>query len=155
MAGINFERSMAGAIAGTKRDLEDLVEFCKQTRRNDQILAKDPLVRQRLAEFTIETEALRQWAYNVAWLQSKNPMIAGEPSASKYLVGELAVRLANAGVEIMGLYGTLKTGSKWANLQGKFEALCQDNLGFTIAGGSTETMINLIVWMGLGLPRIR
>jgi alkylation response protein AidB-like acyl-CoA dehydrogenase len=155
MAGINFERSMVGAVAEAKRDLEDLVEFCKQTRRDGQILAKDPLIRQRLAEFAIELEALRQWAYNVAWLQSKNPMIAGEPSAAKYFATELWVRLANAGVEIMGLYGTLKTRSKWANLQGKFENACQANLGITLAGGSTEAMINIISWMALKLPRIK
>jgi hypothetical protein len=63
--------------------------------------------------------------------------------------------LANTGLEIMGLYGTLKYGTKWAPLRGKFEHMCQLNLGSTIGGGTTEIQKNLIAWMGLQLPRIR
>jgi alkylation response protein AidB-like acyl-CoA dehydrogenase len=153
MAGINFERSMVGSVAEVKRDLEEFIEFCKQTKRDGQPLSKDPLVRQQLVEFAIELEAARQWAYYVAWLQSKGQMVPAESSAAKYFSSELTVRFANAAVDIMGLYGTLKTGSKWANLRGKFEDMCQASLGTTIAGGTTETMKNIIAWMGLKLPR--
>jgi len=153
MAGINFERSMVGSVAELKRDLEEFIEFCKVTKYNNQPLSKDPLVRQKLIEFAIELEAARQWAYYVAWLQSKGQPVPAESSASKYFSSEMAVRFANTAVEIMGLYGTLKRGSKWANLHGKFEDMCQASLGMTIAGGTTETMKNIIAWMGLKLPR--
>jgi len=153
MAGINFERSGCGAVAEGKRDLEDLVQFCKDTERNGQLLAKNPIVRYKLAELATELEAARQWGYYVAWLQGKDPMAIAAPSASKYFTTELIVRLANTAVEIMGLYGTLKRGSKWAPLHGKFQTICQFYLGVTIAAGSTEIQKNLIAWMGLGLPR--
>jgi len=153
MAGINFERSGAGTISESKRDLEDLVQFCQETERDGQTLARNPIVCHKLTELAIELEAGRQWAYYVTWLQSRNPMAAAEPSAAKYWASELAVRLANTGLEIMGLYGILKGGSRWAPLQGKFESMCQFSLGFTIAAGSTEIQKNLIAWMGLGLPR--
>jgi alkylation response protein AidB-like acyl-CoA dehydrogenase len=109
-----------------------------------------------LADLAIQGEAARQWAYNVAWLQTKHAPaaeVASTASASKYFSTEMDVRLGNAGVEIMGLYGTLKKGSKWAPLYGKFEDKCQATLGLTIAAGTTETMYNIIAWMGLGLPR--
>lgn len=154
MAGINFERSMAGSIAAARRDLEDVVEFCRQTRRNGQVLAKDPLVRQRLAELAIEAEAGRQWAYYVSSLQSQGKNVPAESSAAKYFSSELLVRLANTIVEILGLYGPLKSRSKWALLQGKYESLCQTSLGLVIAAGTTETMKNIIAWMGLQLPRV-
>ena len=155
MAGINFERSGAGAIAGGKRDLEDLVQYCQEIEWTGQTLAKNTLVRHKLAELAIDLEAARQWAYYVAWLQSRNPAVAAEPSASKYFVTELWLRLAAAGLEIMGLYGTLKSGSKWAPLRGRFENICQVYPGLTIAGGTTEIQKNLIAWMGLRLPRIK
>ena len=101
----------------------------------------------------IDFEAGRRWAYYVAWLQGKKPMTVAEPSAAKCFTSELTVRLANAGLEMMGLYGTLRQGSKWAALQGKFERMSQFSLGFTIAAGSTEIQKNLIAWSGLGLPR--
>jgi alkylation response protein AidB-like acyl-CoA dehydrogenase len=153
MAGINFERSMIGSVAELMRDLEDLMDFCKQTKRNGRYLHEDPLIRQKLAQFDIELEATRQWAYHVAWVQSQGQSAAPESSASKYFSSELTVRFANTAVEIMGLYGPLKKNSKWANLRGKFEDLCQASLGGTIAGGTTETMKNIIAWMGLKLPR--
>lgn len=154
VTGVNFERSMIGVFAAAKRDLEDLVKFCRETRRDGSLIAEDPLVRHRLVEFAIELEAGRQWAYYVAWQQSKGKKVAGEASAAKYTISESVVRLANFAVETMGLCGVIKKGSKWSALHGTFENLCQASLGGTIAGGTTETMKNIIAWMSLGLPRM-
>ncbi len=153
MAGANFERSGSGSVAMGQRDLDDLIQFCKETQRDGQALIKNPLVRHKLAELTIELEAARQLAYYCAFAQTKNPMTIGEPSASKWYQSELMVRLANTGVEIMGLYGPLKLGSKWTPLMGKFQSQCMFILGATIAAGSTEIQKNVIAWMVLGLPR--
>ncbi|PJC73716.1 MAG: acyl-CoA dehydrogenase, partial [Syntrophobacterales bacterium CG_4_8_14_3_um_filter_49_14] len=76
-----------------------------------------------------------------------------ESSAAKWFSSELAVRFGNIAIEMMGLYGALKEGSKWARFKGKYEDMCQYTLGITIAGGTTETMKNIIAWMGLKLPR--
>ncbi len=153
MAGANFERSGSGTVSGSRRDLEDLVQFCRLTQRNGRLLSQDPIIRHKLADLAVGLDAGRQLAYYCAWMQAKNTLAIAEPSASKYFSTELMVRLANTGVEVMGLYGTLKKGSKWAALKGKFEAMCQFTLGLTIAAGSTEIQKNLIAWMGLGLPR--
>jgi alkylation response protein AidB-like acyl-CoA dehydrogenase len=153
MAGANFERSGSGSVAAGQRDLDELIKFCGETQRDGQTLSKNILVRHKLAEMTIELEAARQLAYYCAWQQTKNPMTVGEPSASKWYQSELMVRLANTGIEIMGLYGTLRQGTKWAPLLGKFQSQCIFNLGVTIAAGSTEIQKNVIAWVVLGLPR--
>jgi len=153
MAGINFERSMIGTVAGLKRDLEEFVEFSKKTVHRGQPMAKATLIRQKLAELAIELEVTKQWAYYVAWLQSKGQNVPAESSAAKWFSSELAVRFGNIAIEMMGLYGALKEGSKWARFKGKYEDMCQYTLGITIAGGTTETMKNIIAWMGLKLPR--
>ncbi|MDP2951870.1 MAG: acyl-CoA dehydrogenase family protein [Chloroflexota bacterium] len=154
MGGRNLNRAGAASIVGEmRRDLEDLVQFCRETQRGGRALAQEPVVRHRLAELALEVEAARQWAYYVAWLQSKGVLVAGEAASSKSFATELAIRLSNVAVEIMGLYGTLKEGSKWVQLSGRFEALCQENLGFAIAGGTTEIQKNIVAWMKLGLPR--
>ncbi len=153
MAGANFERSGVGAIGVAQRDFSDLVQYCKETVHNGQLLCQYPMIRYRLADLAIELQTGRQWSYYVAWLQSQNPMTVVEASAAKVFDMEFLLRLANVAVEIMGLYGTLKKGSKWAPLYGKFEGTCQMNLGYTISGGASEIQKNLIAWMGLGLPR--
>lgn len=153
MAGVNFERSGSGSVAIANRDLEDLVQYCRETERNGRPISKDPVVRHKLADLAIDVESGRQFSYYVAWLQSKSPAVAVEPSASKLFWSELLVRLYTTGVEIIGLYGALKKGSKWAPLYGKFENACQLSLGATIAAGTTEIQKNVIARMGLQLPR--
>ena len=154
MGSRNFARARVGSVAEARRDLEDLIQYCRTTCCDGRALSSNPAIRSKLAEVALEIEAARQWAYYVAWLQSRGQMVAVEAAASKYFSTELNVRLANIGVEIMGLYGTLTEGTKWAPLKGRFENLCQTTLGFTIAGGTTEIEKNVIAWRGLDLPRI-
>ena len=153
MAGRNFARANISLAAAGKRDLEDLIEYCKQTQEGGEFLAKKPLIRQRLADFVIDYEAALKFAYHVCWLQTKGKDVAAEAAACGYYANELNLRLANTAMEIMGLYGTLKGGSKWAPFCGKFQELSQWSSGFTIAGGTTEIRKNVIAWTGLGLPR--
>lgn len=153
MAGRNFARANIAAAAAGKRDLEDLIEYCKQAEEGGEILAKKPLIRQRLADFAIDYEAALKFAYYVGWLQSKGKDVAAEAAACGYYANELNLHLANTAMEIMGLYGTVTKESKWAPLCGKFQDLCQWHSGFTIAGGTTEIRKNVIAWSGLKLPR--
>lgn len=113
VTGVNFERSMIGVFAATKRDIEEMVKFCHETKRDSKSMLEDPLIRNRLVEFAIELEAVRQWSYYIALLQSKGKKVPGEASAVKYTISEAIVRLANFAVETMGLCGTIKRGSKW------------------------------------------
>jgi alkylation response protein AidB-like acyl-CoA dehydrogenase len=136
-----------------KRDLEDLIEYCNQTEDNGEILSHKPIIRQRLAEFAIDYDASLKFAYYVGWLQSQGVDVAGEAAACGYFANELNLRLGNFALEIMGLYGTLKQGSKWAPLLGKFQNVCQWNCGLCLAGGTTEVRRNVVAWQGLKLPR--
>ena len=153
MAGANFERSGIAYVAEARRDLEDLVQFCKESGNARRARTGSAIVRHRLADLAVSLEAARQWGYYCVWMQGKNPLTIVEPSAAKYFGSEYVVRLANTGVKIMGMYGALKRGSKWAPLHGKSQSICQSTLGLTIAMGSTEIQKNLLAWVGLGLPR--
>jgi alkylation response protein AidB-like acyl-CoA dehydrogenase len=66
-----FERSNLGAIMGLQRQLEDLVKYCNETKSHDAPLAKDPVVRSRLAQLVCELEAARCLAYRIADAQNK------------------------------------------------------------------------------------
>ncbi|MDY6967673.1 MAG: acyl-CoA dehydrogenase family protein, partial [Spirochaetota bacterium] len=153
MAGRNFARANIVFAAAGRRDLEELIEYCRETHDNSGSLSQKPLIRQKLADFVIDFEAARKYAYYVCWLQSQGKDVAAEAAACGYFSSELYLRLSETAVEIMGLYGIIKGGSKWAPLYGKFQELCQWNSGYTIAGGTTEIRKNVIAWAGLGLPR--
>lgn len=150
----NFERSMIDLFANAKRDLDELVRFCKETKVGGQPLSENPLVRHRLAQLAVEIEAGLAYSHSVVWNQIKGGLIAAAPLAAgaKFMVSELTQRLSYAGCDIMGLYGQVKD-SRWACLHGKYQNYYQQSMGLNMGGGTSEIMRNLVASMGLGLPR--
>jgi len=69
------------------------------------------------------------------------------------VVAETEQKLVNTAMEIFGLYGQIQQGSKWAQLDGKFEWLYRDTLEGLITRGTSEIIRNIIAQRGLGLPR--
>ena len=150
---MNFERSSIGGMSEAKRDLEDPVEFCRETKRNGQPLSEDTLVRQKLAQLATEIEVGRMLSYQEAWLQEKGTLPADKASAVKVYASELVERVAYVGCQILGFYSQIICGSKWAPLMGRFASVYQHCLTLKIAGGTSEIQRNLIATRGLGYPR--
>jgi alkylation response protein AidB-like acyl-CoA dehydrogenase len=150
----NFERSMIALFSYLKRELEELVEFCQETKRDGKILGENPLVRHRLAQMAIEIEVGRAYSYSVLWNQIKGGLVMAAPlaAAAKILATEMVQRFTFNACQIIGLYAQVKE-SRWAPLKGRYEKEYQQCLGLSMAGGTSEIMKNLICAMGLGLPR--
>lgn len=144
-----FERSNIDEIMRMVRHLEELVNYCNETRQNE-----DPLVRNRLAEVACEIEAARALAYRVADLQNRNEMSLMDASAVKIFASNLAERFASLATDILGPYGQVKF-SRWAPMDGMWERMYQENFVFSIAMGTNEIQKNIISWYGLGLPRMK
>jgi alkylation response protein AidB-like acyl-CoA dehydrogenase len=149
-----FERSGINEIMTMIRGLEDLVQFCNQTKRHGQPLSKDPLARNRLAELACQLEAARALAYRVADLQNRNEMSLMDASAGKIFFSELGERFAFVATDILGPYGQVKT-SRWATMNGVWERMFHEHFITTVSMGTNEIQRNIIAWYGLGLPRIR
>ena len=78
---------------------------------------------------------------------------AGVMSSAKVWGTEMLQRVAYNGLEIFGMYGPVRKGSKYAPLLGAFESLYQFCPGANIFAGSSEVQRNTIAWMTLGMPR--
>ncbi len=150
----NFERSMIMIFSFLKRELEEFVEFCKETKRGGKPLAQDPLVRHRLAQLAIEIESGRSYSYFVVWNQIKGGLIAAGSyaAAAKVMATELNQRFFYTGCQILGLYSQVEE-SRWAPMQGKFEKEYLQCVSLNMGGGTSEVMRNLVCSLGLGLPR--
>ncbi|MCX6020761.1 MAG: acyl-CoA dehydrogenase family protein [Chloroflexi bacterium] len=150
---LDFERSGVGRYAQAQRLLEELVEFTSETRLNGHTLAQEPRVRNRIANMAIENEVGKYISFRIVWMQSNKLVPNREASMSKVWGAEMQQRLANVGLQIMGLYGGLRRGSRYAPMAGRFEHLYKTTVVGSIAGGSSEVNRNIIATRGLGLPR--
>ncbi|MBI1885941.1 MAG: acyl-CoA dehydrogenase family protein [Chloroflexi bacterium] len=152
-ATLDFERSGINRVVAGFRTYEELVAYSRETARDGgRIIDREPL-RNKLAELHIEFHAGRLLAYRVAWLQSQGRIPNAEASISKLYGSELQQRLARAGIEVLGLGGQLKPGSRWAPLAGRIADYYVASVATTIAAGTSEVMRNIIAMRGLGLPR--
>ncbi|MDO8615896.1 MAG: acyl-CoA dehydrogenase family protein [Dehalococcoidia bacterium] len=156
---LDFERSGIGSSAQSRRALNDLVGYWRETSGNGAapstgLRAGSARVRHLLADLMIETEVGRFLSYRVASMQARGEVPNAESSVAKVYLSELSQRVANAGVQIMGLYGPVRSESKkWARLRGQFALTYMVRLGQTIAGGTSEIQRNIVAQRGLGLPR--
>ena len=131
MTTLDFERSNIGTAAQYRRSLEMLVDYVKEqgngaTNGNGGIAKDKDLVKIALADLAVENEVGRYLSYRVASMQERNQIPNYESSAAKVYHSEFGRRLADQGVNIMGLYGQVREGSKHARLRGKFARTVHD-----------------------------
>jgi len=152
---LDYERSslVAAAVSMAKRGLDDLVDYCKEAKVNGARLLDDPLVRHKLAEMAIEIEVGKYMVYRVVSQQARKEPGSIEAAVCKLYNTEMDVRLANTGIEILGLYGQLHRDSKWAQLMGRFQKSYLYAIAMVVGGGTSEIQRNIIAMRGLGLPR--
>ncbi|MDA0768902.1 MAG: hypothetical protein BZY79_02105 [SAR202 cluster bacterium Casp-Chloro-G4] len=150
---LDFERSGVEYSAGSKRTLEELIQFCKDTNRNGRRLIDDPVISRKLADLTVQTEVSRLLSYNITWMQSQGLVPNKESSMGKSFGTELQQKVARVGMEILGLHGQLGPDSKHAPLRGRIQQAYMTTVSATIAAGTSEIQRNIIATRGLGLPR--
>ena len=151
---LDIERSNIGSAVGQQQSVEDLINFAKENGGNGVVrLGWDPSLRYELVERYIETEAAMMLSYRVVTMQAKKLIPNYESSAVKLFSMEMAQRIANTGLRLLGLYGQLSPGSKWGPLKGRLEYQYLRSVGNTIEGRTSEIQRNIMTTRGLGLPR--
>jgi alkylation response protein AidB-like acyl-CoA dehydrogenase len=146
LEALDYER--ISTAAGLERDFQEILNYIQENG-----LGKDPLIRQKIAESAIDIESVKLLSFRVAWMLNSGKVPNYEASMLKMVVTESEQRLVNTAMQILGPYGQLKEGSKWAPLNGKFEWRYRDSLEALVTRGTSEIMRNIIAQRGLGLPR--
>lgn len=135
-----------------ERVLRRLVDYANATVVRGEPLARDAVMRRRLAEIAADIAALRLMFYRAACLLRDGGPITYETAVAKVLADETGQKLARLGMDLLGLWGPLREGSRWAKLGGQISRLYLTSLGHTIAGGTAEILRTAVAVRGLGLP---
>jgi 3-oxocholest-4-en-26-oyl-CoA dehydrogenase alpha subunit len=139
--------------ARTQRQLEDLIEYAKQTVVDGRPLSKHPQVRLVLARLAVEVEVLRLSSVRSAWMIERGQSPNVEASMLKIFISELSQHIAVAAQNIMGPYATLRAVDRLTPIRGRLERLYRGFPMYKFAGGTNEVMRNIIAQRGLGMPR--
>jgi alkylation response protein AidB-like acyl-CoA dehydrogenase len=111
-------------------------------------------LRQKLAQMAIEFQVARFLTYRAVWLRSLGHRRPDwEAAQVKLFNSEMAQRLYQVAVEIVGLHAQLRGDSARAVLSGVVAQGYLSTVQDTIGAGTSEVQRNIIAARGLSLPR--
>jgi alkylation response protein AidB-like acyl-CoA dehydrogenase len=133
--------------------LDALVDLARQTKRNGGTAAQDPMIRQKLAQMWIDTEAFKYTGARAITKLLKGELPGPEASTGKIMWVEGHQRLQELAMDIEGPYAQLTKGSEWAVADGLWQHTFLRSRANSIEGGTTEIQKNIIGERVLGLPK--
>ncbi|MFA4837799.1 MAG: acyl-CoA dehydrogenase family protein [Dehalococcoidia bacterium] len=150
VTALAFERGVV--CGGARRVFHDLLAHCRSAKYHGRPLSERPLIRHRLSQIAVDLEAAYWLCCKVAYDMDQGRVPVANAAMTKLMCTELDQRVAQLGMEILGLYGQLQQDSDYVPLEGFIEASYRDTIRCTIGGGTSEIQRNIIATRGLGLP---
>lgn len=147
-----FERSAAGGGGGGSQ-IRRLAELAKQVEIDGRPAWQHSWVRQRLAAFEIEKEALKYTRLRSLTRQLRGQPPGPEGSILKLAGSELGVRIAAFASELLGPYALLEAETEAVPDAPRWLNRVLSARQYTIAGGTSEIQHNIIGERVLGLPK--
>jgi alkylation response protein AidB-like acyl-CoA dehydrogenase len=149
MTSLMYERGSANLTVV----VDQLVQVAAARKPDGKRAFDDTGVRQQLAQFRCEAEAIR-----LAGLRQLTQRLKGRPpgpegSMLKLGYSELNVRINQFAMELLGAYAPLEYRSEHAVDDGRWSYRMLAARGLTIAAGTSEIQHNIIGERILGLPK--
>ncbi len=146
-----FERRGAGA-PGTGQ-IRELARLAKQINRGNKTAWDDSSVRQKIAEFYSEGEALKYTGFRQLTRRLKGLPPGPEGSMMKLVSTELSLKVSLFAMELLGPYSQMEPNGPFAVDGGKWLFRMLAVRGGTIAAGTNQIQHNIIGERVLGLPK--
>lgn len=153
MTAIDVERVNNGSPGHVTRLFDNLLAYCRETRRGAQRLIDMPTVRATLADLAADVQSTRLVAYWAASMYAQGLLPQHETSLVSLVMRETARKVSAAHLELLGPYAQLQRGSKWAPQEGEAEFHYRNDMFFSFAAGGFDITRTVIARRGLGLPR--
>ncbi|MDT7763720.1 MAG: hypothetical protein QOC63_3140 [Mycobacterium sp.] len=153
-ATLAHERTNVGGIVVKLRlAVNALIDLASRVTVDGRPAIDSDRVRDRIGQFSAEVEALSALTYAnlTRWLRGNERMHDG--AMGKLMFSEINLEMARFAVELGGVAGVLVEGDDNALAHGRWQDEWLYARAYTIAGGSSEIIRNLIAERGLGLPR--
>ncbi|MGH7965233.1 MAG: acyl-CoA dehydrogenase family protein, partial [Candidatus Binatia bacterium] len=153
MTALTYERASRAQAFHLEPIFQHMIAAAKQIQIDDHPAADDATVRQKLAQFHIEMQAIKlsEQRYLTRRLRGEQP--GAETSISKVAGSELNQRMAHFALELLGPYGQCAEGGSQSLGGGFWSRLALTSRYYTISSGTSEVQRNILGERMLGLPR--
>ena len=95
----------AGAVGVAQACVDASIAYAAERKQFGKQLAQFQLIQELIADMAVETEAARMMAWRAAALADRGESYTLAASQAKYYASEVAVRAANAALQVHGGYG--------------------------------------------------
>lgn len=138
LAGLQLERLMTTAgYSGAAQDaLAQAVAYAQERRQFGRAIGEFQAIAHLLADLQTEVEAARLLMLHAAWQIAQGKDALKTLSMAKLMGSEIYVKVANAGMQVLGGYGNMYE----FDMQRHF----RDSRSTTIAAGTSQMQRNLI-----------
>jgi len=148
------ERGSVGAIVVKLRlAIEALTDLAGRVRIAGRPALDSDRIRDQIGMFTSAVDALSALTYANITRWTRGTERSHDAAMAKLMFSELNLAIATFAVELAGEDGVLVGGDPRVHDGGRWQDEWLYARAYTIAGGSSEIMRNLIAERGLGLPR--
>jgi alkylation response protein AidB-like acyl-CoA dehydrogenase len=128
-----------------------LLEDALAALRGSAVL-RDPVMRDRLAGLRVDLEIARLMVYRIAWLADHGRVPNVEAAVAKSFGTELEQRIAETVAGLFQMSALGLAGTSRAALGGRVARAVLYAPAYTIQGGTSNILRNIIAHRGLGLP---
>jgi alkylation response protein AidB-like acyl-CoA dehydrogenase len=115
----------------------------------------EPWVQLNLARVKAHVEVLKLMNWKQAWALTQGALNPADASAVKVYGTEMAVKIYEWMMEVVGPASAVKEGSPGAVLRGRLERMYRSALILTFGGGTNEVQRDIIAMAGLGMPHYK
>lgn len=143
------ERASLGS--GTGLGWRDVIALAKRTPSFEGTAMDDPAFRDWLADYYVQSEAIRLNSFRTLSSLSKGEAPGPEGSAGKLLWSSTTQDMTDHALDLLGHYGLLDDPEE-AMMEGAFQHRFLWAPGLRLGGGTDEIMKNIIAERVLGLP---
>lgn len=151
---LSFERgsSAIGQYTEFRRQWDAVVEVAQQVERDGKKAAKDPVLRQQLADSLIDLECLKYHSWHVLTATSQGKDLGFEASMTKMMWSETFRKVSDAYEAVLGTAYQVPDPQPGLSLE-ELTTMSLWSRSCTIWGGSAQVQRSIVAERVLGLPR--